>query len=94
MRIENELFSPAAEVDKGVDWKSLTIPASLPITTDYFPGLKVLKEEYGQNDYVLKPKEIQSDMKPSPIKGTQINFALDSQLLKFSKAKLFCSWKM
>ena len=57
------------EVEKAVDWKSLTIPASLPITTDYFPGLSVLQKEYGQNEYVLRPKDIQSDMRRSPIGG-------------------------
>ena len=30
----------------GVDWKSLTIPASLPITTDYFPKKRSLVNDY------------------------------------------------
>ncbi len=28
----------------GVDWKSLTAPALLPVTTDYFPGVRYVKQ--------------------------------------------------
>ena len=45
----------------GVDWKSLTIPASLPITTDYFPDPVSLVNEYVVNEYDLVPEEILSD---------------------------------
>ncbi len=41
----------------GVDWKSLTIPASLPITTDYFPKKKSLVNDYLVNEYDLTPGE-------------------------------------
>ena len=39
----------------GVDWKSLTIPASLPITTDYFPKKRSLVNDYLVNEYDLTP---------------------------------------
>ncbi len=39
----------------GVDWKSLTIPASLPVTTDYFPKKKSLVNDYLVNEYDLTP---------------------------------------
>ena len=45
----------------GVDWKSLTIPASLPITTDYFPDPVSLVNDYVVNEYDLIPEEILSD---------------------------------
>ena len=41
--------------NSGVDWKSLTIPASLPLTTDYFPSLTSLVNEYLVNEYDLTP---------------------------------------
>ena len=44
-----------------MDWKSLTIPASLPITTDYFPDPVSLVNEYVVNEYDLVPEEILSD---------------------------------
>jgi hypothetical protein len=34
-------WTPALQT--GVDWKSLTIPACLPITTDYFPDERSLQ---------------------------------------------------
>ncbi|XP_060075901.1 GATOR complex protein Iml1-like isoform X2 [Ylistrum balloti] len=40
-----------------VDWKSLTIPASLPITTDYFPGKKSLQTDYVFATYSLLPEQ-------------------------------------
>ena len=45
-------FSPQTT---GVDWKSLTIPASLPITTDYFPKKRSLVNDYLVNEYDLTP---------------------------------------
>ena len=51
-------FSP---IFLGVDWKSLTIPASLPITTDYFPDPVSLVNDYVVNEYDLIPEEILSD---------------------------------
>lgn len=39
-------WTPA--ITRGVDWKSLTMPACLPLTTDFFPSKSSL-----QNDYVI-----------------------------------------
>uniref|UniRef100_A0A1B6CLL3 DEP domain-containing protein n=1 Tax=Clastoptera arizonana TaxID=38151 RepID=A0A1B6CLL3_9HEMI len=45
----------------GVDWKSLTIPACLPITTDYFPDEVCLKTDYVFSDYSLLPDGVNAD---------------------------------
>lgn len=42
----------------GVDWKSLTIPACLPITTDYFPDQRSLHNDYVVSDYTLLPEGV------------------------------------
>ncbi|XP_041659148.1 GATOR complex protein DEPDC5 isoform X2 [Cheilinus undulatus] len=39
----------------GVDWKSLTTPACLPLTTDYFPDRQVLQNDYTEGCYDLLP---------------------------------------
>ena len=36
-----------------IDWKSLTIPASLPTTFDVVPIEESLRREYKQNSYEL-----------------------------------------
>lgn len=41
----------------GVDWKSLVIPACLPITTDFFPDKHTLQNDYVVSDYLLLPEE-------------------------------------
>ncbi|KAI8435171.1 hypothetical protein MSG28_003534 [Choristoneura fumiferana] len=46
---------------KGVDWKSLTIPACLPITTDYFPDKRSLQNDYLVSDYNLLPDDVNAD---------------------------------
>ena len=45
----------------GVDWKSLTIPASLPLTTDYIPGPESLVHDYVVNSWYLNPDEMIND---------------------------------
>ncbi|XP_076389057.1 GATOR complex protein Iml1 isoform X7 [Megachile rotundata] len=45
----------------GVDWKSLTIPACLPITTDYFPDKRSLQNDYVVSDYNLLPDDVNTD---------------------------------
>lgn len=45
----------------GVDWKSLTIPACLPITTDYFPDKRSLHNDYLVSDYTLLPEGVNID---------------------------------
>jgi len=44
-----------------VDWKSLTIPACLPITTDYFPDERSLQIDYVVSDYSLLPDDVNAD---------------------------------
>lgn len=63
----------SAGLTTGVDWKSLTIPASLPITTDYFPDPKSLVTDYVVNEYDLTPDEIFGDsaVEKSPLYGKQ-----------------------
>ncbi|XP_077391854.1 GATOR1 complex protein DEPDC5 isoform X3 [Festucalex cinctus] len=39
----------------GVDWKSLTTPACLPLTTDYFPDRPMLQNDYTEGCYYLLP---------------------------------------
>ena len=39
----------------GVDWKSLTTPACLPLTTDYFPDKQSLQNDYTEGCYDLLP---------------------------------------
>ncbi|GAA6076019.1 GATOR complex protein DEPDC5 isoform X2 [Tachysurus ichikawai] len=39
----------------GVDWKSLTTPACLPLTTDYFPERQSLQNDYTEGCYDLLP---------------------------------------
>lgn len=41
-----------------MDWKSLTIPACLPITTDYFPDQRSLHNDYVVSDYTLLPEGV------------------------------------
>lgn len=45
----------------GVDWKSLTIPACLPITTDYFPDRRALNIDYVFSLYSLLPDSVNAD---------------------------------
>uniref|UniRef100_A0A1Y1KCF9 DEP domain-containing protein n=3 Tax=Photinus pyralis TaxID=7054 RepID=A0A1Y1KCF9_PHOPY len=49
------------EVIIGVDWKSLTIPACLPITTDYFPDKRALQIDYVVSLYNLLPDDVNAD---------------------------------
>ncbi|XP_053952514.1 GATOR complex protein Iml1 isoform X4 [Anastrepha ludens] len=52
-------WTPA--ITTGVDWKSLTIPACLPITTDYFPDKRSLHNDYVISDYTLLPDDVNFD---------------------------------
>ncbi|XP_050310253.1 GATOR complex protein Iml1 isoform X3 [Anthonomus grandis grandis] len=53
----------------GVDWKSLTIPACLPITTDYFPDKRTLNTDYFESLYTLVPDSFYADF--AQCKGTK-----------------------
>lgn len=44
-----------------MDWKSLTIPACLPITTDYFPEKRSLQIDYVVSLYSLLPDSVNAD---------------------------------
>lgn len=44
-----------------MDWKSLTIPACLPITTDYFPDKRSLNIDYVFSLYSLLPDSVNAD---------------------------------
>ena len=42
-----------AAVKTSVDWKSMTCPALLPLTTDYCPDKKTLESDYVESNYKL-----------------------------------------
>ena len=46
-----------ATMATGVDWKSITYPACLPITTDYRPDERTLHNDYVISQYNLTPEE-------------------------------------
>lgn len=43
----------SASMITGIDWKSLSIPASLPTTFDVAPSAEELKHDYHQNCYTM-----------------------------------------
>ncbi|XP_043924800.1 GATOR complex protein DEPDC5 [Protopterus annectens] len=49
---------PAFCCTVGVDWKSLTMPACLPLTTDYFPDRQSLQNDYTEGCYDLLPEAV------------------------------------
>ena len=46
-----------AAVKTGVDWKSLTCPALLPLTSDFYPNKKTLDSDYLEYNYKLYIEE-------------------------------------
>lgn len=44
-------------ITTGVDWKSLVVPACLPITTDFFPDQRSLQNDYVVTSYSLLPED-------------------------------------
>ncbi|XP_035246744.1 GATOR complex protein DEPDC5 isoform X5 [Anguilla anguilla] len=50
----------------GVDWKSLTTPACLPLTTDYFPDRQALQNDYTEGCYDLLPHTDLDRFTPEP----------------------------
>nr|XP_046911895.1 LOW QUALITY PROTEIN: GATOR complex protein Iml1-like [Dermatophagoides farinae] len=48
-------WTPA--ITTGVDWKSLVMPACLPITTDFLPDKRTLEQDYVTHIYDLLPEE-------------------------------------
>ncbi|XP_071550419.1 GATOR complex protein Iml1 isoform X2 [Panulirus ornatus] len=74
-----------AALTTGVDWKSLTLPACLPITTDYFPEEQSLHNDYVVADYNLLPDDMEEPARPSsgrkPLTTKQVFLELVSQRL-------------
>ncbi|XP_046613786.1 GATOR complex protein Iml1 isoform X1 [Neodiprion virginianus] len=58
---EQEWTPALTTANIGVDWRSLTIPACLPITTDYFPDKRSLQNDYVVSDYNLLPDDVNAD---------------------------------
>lgn len=46
-----QVWTPA--ITTGVDWKSLTMPACLPLTTDFFPSKTSLQNDYVIGEYTI-----------------------------------------
>lgn len=46
-----EQWNPDIEI--GVDWKSFVLPSCLPITTDFFPDARSLKNDYFFNEHSI-----------------------------------------
>jgi len=76
-----------ATLTTGVDWKSITFPACLPITTDYFPDKRAFENDYVVNQYVLVPDELNGDyvarspLQRQPLSTKEVFFELISQRL-------------
>ncbi|KAK2181163.1 hypothetical protein NP493_409g08000 [Ridgeia piscesae] len=49
------------EIKTGMDWPSMTLPASLPLTTDYFPDKRSIQVDYVISDYSVVPENVMSD---------------------------------
>lgn len=49
----------------GVDWKSLVIPACLPVTTDFFPDRHSLQYDYVMSEYGLLSEERSTEITQS-----------------------------
>jgi hypothetical protein len=77
-------FSEKQKNQTGVDWKSLTIPASFPITTDFFPSNALtFRKDYYVTEYSLAPEEILGEvvMRRKMLSNTEIFHELVSQRL-------------
>jgi len=76
-----------ATLTTGVDWKSITWPACLPITTDYFPDKRAFNNDYVVNQYVLVPDELNGDyvarspLQKQPLSTKEVFLELISQRL-------------
>lgn len=53
-------WTPA--ITTGVDWKSLVMPACLPITTDFLPDKRTLQQDYVTYGYNLLPEDQSADL--------------------------------
>ncbi|XP_005093712.1 GATOR complex protein Iml1 isoform X2 [Aplysia californica] len=79
--IQSNLFSAGITVD----WKSLTIPASLPVTTDYFPDRRSLHYDYVVSEYELLPEDVNAEIWASWSRSPSYE---DKTLLVYRRAPL------
>ena len=63
-------WTPA--ITTGVDWKSLVIPACLPVTTDFYPDNRSLINDYVESEYTLLPEDQCSDYNKSDKLASQV----------------------
>ncbi|XP_013383589.1 GATOR complex protein DEPDC5 [Lingula anatina] len=49
-------------ITTGVDWRSMSLPAVLPMSTDFFPDKRSLHNDYVISEYKLLPDVINSDI--------------------------------
>lgn len=76
------LYQLLFPVIQGVDWKSLCLPACLPITTDYFPEDRSLHNDYVVADYNLLPEDMNEHARGrKTLDTTQVFLELVSQRL-------------
>lgn len=93
-------FSTENEMRIGVDWKSLTIPACLPITTDYFPDQRSLHNDYVVSDYTLLPDSVNAEYAADraiyrkPLTTDEVFKELVSQRLAQVILQIICHSKM
>ena len=73
-----------------MDWKSLTTPASLPITTDYFPDAHSFVHDYVVNEYELIPDEVIGDINTerSPLEAKSLNRSNEEIYTEFISQRL------
>lgn len=53
-------WTPA--ITTGVDWKSLVMPACLPVTTDFLPDKRTLQQDYVTYAYTLLPEDQSAEL--------------------------------
>lgn len=87
-----EVPSCSKPLHLGPNWKSLTSPAILPLTTDYFPSPKDLHSCYNESFYTLTLPAITAEMVPKYTSHEELliemvcqRLAGDFQLLSFGK---------
>ena len=61
-----------ANSEQGVDWRSLTIPAALPLTTDFCPDDDVFDKEYLLNEYEIFTDDLEDQDNTSLPKMTML----------------------
>ena len=91
-----QVWTPA--LTTGVDWKSLTIPACLPITTDYFPDQRSLQNDFVVSDYSMIPDDVNADYGQQRATGRrhletqEVTWSLGQFFfwLYFDKKSIFC----